>query len=291
MKRQIVITKSFTNLSTKSFKQYLNDISKINKFESPEEEAECAIKAVNGDKRAKDELVMRNLRFVVSVAKKYESQSAPLPDLVNQGNIGLIQASNRFDPSKGYKFISYAVWWVRREIMEYFYNSSRAIRIPTNKISAISKFNEAKSKLAQEEGLELAANDMYGKLEGFTDSEIDSMIEIDNLNVLSYDKNISNSEGNTVSMLDLMESSTESTDQMAINRDKLEVMESLLCDLNPTQKKVIKKFFGIGHNIHPMSLSEISNELGLSRERIRMIKLRALKLLKKSRKSLELNEM
>ena len=101
MKRQIVITKSFTNLSTQSFKQYLNDISKIDKFESPEEEAECAIKAINGDKLAKDELVMKNLRFVVSVAKKYESQSASLPDLVNQGNIGLIQASNKFDPSKG----------------------------------------------------------------------------------------------------------------------------------------------------------------------------------------------
>ena len=193
MKRQIVITKSFTNLSTQSFKQYLSDISKIDVFETPEEEAECAIKAAKGDKRAKDELVIRNLRFVVSVAKKYESQTSPLPDLVNQGNIGLIQASNRFDPSKGYKFISYAVWWVRREIMEYFYNSSRPIRIPVNKIGAIGRFNEATSKLVQEEGIELTANDMYGKLEGFTDTEIDTMLEIDNLNVLSYDKKISSS--------------------------------------------------------------------------------------------------
>lgn len=291
MKRQIVITKSFTNLSTKSFKQYLNDISKIEKFESPEEEAECAIKAVNGDKRAKDELVMRNLRFVVSVAKKYESQTAPLSDLVNQGNIGLIQASNKFDPSKGYKFISYAVWWVRREIMEYFYNSSRTIRIPTNKIGVMNKFKEAKSKLVQEEGLELGANDMYGKLEGFTNNEIDSMIEIDNLNVLSYDKKISSSDGDTMSMLDLMESSTEPADHITMERDKSEVIESLLSNLNPTQKKVIKRYFGIGFNNNPMSLSEISNELELSRERIRMIKLRALKILKRSPKVLELNDM
>jgi RNA polymerase primary sigma factor len=291
MKRQIVITKSFTNLSTQSFKQYLNDISKIDKFESPEEEAECAIKAINGDKLAKDELVMKNLRFVVSVAKKYESQSASLPDLVNQGNIGLIQASNKFDPSKGYKFISYAVWWIRREILDYFYNSSRAIRIPTNKIGAMNKFKEATSKLVQEEGLDLTANDMYGKLEGFTDGQIDSMIEIDNLNVLSYDKKISSSDGDTMSMLDLMESSSEATDHITMDRDKVEVMESLLSKLNPTQKQVIKKYFGIGYNSNPMSLSEISNELGLSRERIRMIKLRALKTLKRSPKALELNDM
>jgi len=291
MKRLIVITKSFTNLSTKSFKQYLNDISKIDKFETPEDEAECAIKAVNGDEKAKHELVVKNLRFVVSVAKKYESQSAPLPDLVNQGNIGLIQAANRFDPSKGYKFISYAVWWIRREIIDYFYNSSRAIRIPTNKIGAMNRFNEATSKLIQEECFNLTSNDMYGKLEGFTDSQIDSMIEIDNLNVLSYDKKISSSDGDTMSMLDLMESTSEATDHITMDRDKAEVMESLLRNLNPTQKQVIKKFFGIGYNGNPMSLSEISNELGLSRERIRMIKLRALKILKRSPKALELNDM
>tara|TARA_Y100000389_G_scaffold27326_1_gene23437 strand:- start:1859 stop:2734 length:876 start_codon:yes stop_codon:yes gene_type:complete len=291
MKRQIVITKSFTNLSTQSFKQYLSDISKIDVFETPEEEAECAIKAAKGDKRAKDELVIRNLRFVVSVAKKYESQTSPLPDLVNQGNIGLIQASNRFDPSKGYKFISYAVWWVRREIMEYFYNSSRPIRIPVNKIGAIGRFNEATSKLVQEEGIELTANDMYGKLEGFTDTEIDTMLEIDNLNVLSYDKKISSSEGDTVSMLDLMKSPTESTDQMVINRDKEMTIESILSDLNPLQREVIKRYFGIGYNGNVMNLNEIANEVGMSRERIRMVKIRALKLLKKSRKSLELHEM
>ncbi len=291
MKRQIVITKSFTNLSTQSFKQYLSDISKIDVFETPEEEAECAIKAAKGDKRAKDELVIRNLRFVVSVAKKYESQTSPLPDLVNQGNIGLIQASNRFDPSKGYKFISYAVWWVRREIMEYFYNSSRPIRIPVNKIGAIGRFNEATSKLVQEEGIELTANDMYGKLEGFTDSQIDTMLEIDNLNVLSYDKKISSSEGDTVSMLDLMKSPAESTDQMVINRDKEMTIESILSDLNPLQREVIKRYFGIGYNGNVMNLNEIANEVGMSRERIRMVKIRALKLLKKSRKSLELHEM
>jgi len=291
MKRQIVITKSFTNLSTQSFKQYLSDISKIDVFETPEEEAECAIKAAKGDKRAKDELVIRNLRFVVSVAKKYESQTSPLPDLVNQGNIGLIQASNRFDPSKGYKFISYAVWWVRREIMEYFYNSSRPIRIPVNKIGAIGRFNEATSKLVQEEGIELTANDMYGKLEGFTDTEIDTMLEIDNLNVLSYDKKISSSEGDTVSMLDLMKSPAESTDQMVINRDKEMTIESILSDLNPLQREVIKRYFGIGYNGNVMNLNEIANEVGMSRERIRMVKIRALKLLKKSRKSLELHEM
>tara|TARA_R110001592_G_scaffold233423_1_gene491038 strand:- start:3047 stop:3922 length:876 start_codon:yes stop_codon:yes gene_type:complete len=291
MKRQIVITKSFTNLSTISFKQYLNDISKIDKFETAEEEAECAIKAINGDEKAKHELVVRNLRFVVSVAKKYESKTASLPDLVNQGNIGLIHATSRFDPSKGYKFISYAVWWIRREIMDYFYNSASPIRIPTNKIGAMSKFNEATSKLVQEEGVELTANDMYGKVEGFTDSQIDSMIEIDNLNVLSYDKKISSSDGDTMTMLDLMESSGDATDHITMTRDKIDMMEALLNSLNPTQKEVIQKYFGIGYNGNTMSLSEISNDIGLSRERVRMIKLRALKILKGSPRALDLNEM
>ena len=233
MKRQIVITKSFTNLSSQSFKQYLNDISKIDKFETPEDEANCADRALKGDEKARHELVIRNLRFVVSVAKKYESQSAPLPDLVNQGNIGLIQAAHRFDPSKGYKFISYAVWWIRREIIDYFYNSSRAIRIPTNKIGAMNRFNEAKDKLIQEECFNLTTNDMYGKLEGFTDIDIDNMVEIDNLNVLSYDKKISSSDGDTMSMLDLMESNTDSTDNMVINKDREAIMESILSHLNP----------------------------------------------------------
>ena len=178
--------------------------------------------------------------------------------------------------------------------MEYFYNSSRAIRIPTNKIGAMGRFNEAKSKLVQEEGIELTANDMYGKLEGFTDNEIDSMLEIDNLNVLSYDKNISSSEGDNgagSTMLDLMKSSTDPTDQMVINRDKEMTIESILSDLNPLQREVIKKYFGIGYNGNTMNMNEIADEVGMSRERIRMVKIRALKLLKKSRKSLELHEM
>ena len=219
MKRGIVISEKYTNLATISFKNYLNDISKIDKFETPEEEAKCAYKALEGDEKAKNELVIRNLRFVVSVAKKYENINAPLLDLVNQGNIGLIKAVNKFDPSNGYKFISYAVWWVRSEIMKYLYKLSRPIRIPTNRLNDISRFNEASSKLTQEEGIELTANDMYGKLNGFTKTQIDSMIEIDSLNVLSYDKKIHSGDGDTMSMLDLMESSIESTDQMLINND------------------------------------------------------------------------
>lgn len=289
MKRQIVITKSFTNLSAQSFRQYLNDISQIEKFKTPQDEADCAERAVKGDEKAKHELVIRNLRFVVSVAKKYEGENSPLPDLVNQGNIGLIQASNRFDPSKGYKFISYAVWWIRREIMDYYYNSSKAIRIPVNKIGAMSRFNEATSKLMQEKGAELTANDMYDKLEGFTNREIDSLIEVDNLNVLSYDKKVINGDGDSTSMIDLMSSDTESTDYMTINRDKEILTESLLSELTPNQREVIKKYFGIGNNGVTMTLSEISNEIGISRERVRMLKIKALKKLKSNPNLLELN--
>jgi len=173
--------------------------------------------------------------------------------------------------------------------MDYYYNSSKAIRIPVNKIGAMSRFNEATSKLMQEKGAELTANDMYDKLEGFTNREIDSLIEVDNLNVLSYDKKVINGDGDSTSMIDLMSSDTESTDYMTINRDKEILTESLLSELTPNQREVIKKYFGIGNNGVTMTLSEISNEIGISRERVRMLKIKALKKLKSNPNILELN--
>lgn len=276
MKRPIVITQNFTNLTTESFRAYLNDISQIDLFETPQDEADCAIKAKNGDKRAKDELVMRNLRFVVSVAKKYENQNAPLPDLINQGNIGLIEAVNRFDPSMGNKFISYAVWRVRKEIMDYLNNDSRAIRIPMSKTNHITRFNEEVNKLIMKDGKDVSNFEMYGNLDGFTDDEIDNMINIDNLKVLSYDKKMSNDEGEGSAMIDMIESNSDTTDSLTLKSDNEFLLNKLLNTLNPREIKIIKMYFGIDNDGLCMNLNEIGTELGMTREGVRQIKEKSL---------------
>lgn len=279
MKRPIVITESYTNLSSESFRAYLNDISQIDLFESPQEEFECATKAVNGDMRARTDLIRRNLRFVVSVAKKYENENAPLPDLINQGNIGLIEAANRFDPTTGNKFISYAVWWVRKEIMDYLNNCSRTIRIPLSKSNNIPKFNEEVNKLMMKEGMDITNFEMYDNLEGFSDNDIDNMVKIDNLRVLSYDKKMTNDEGEGSSMVDMLESNSESTDYIMLNEDKVYLLNKLLNTLNPKQEQVIKLFFGVDNGGLCMNLNEIAHEIGMTREGVRQVKEKALKIL------------
>lgn len=292
MKRGIFISEKFTNLSTKSFKNYLNDISQISLFKSPEDEAACAIKAKNGDTKALEELVGRNLRFVVSVAKRYENENAPLPDLINQGNIGLITAARRYDSSRGHKFISYAVWSIRKEIMDYLNNNSRTIRIPMTRVAHISRFNEEVNKLTQKEGNNVTAYDMYDKLDGFTNKEIDNMLEIDSLKVMSYDVPMVNDEGTGDSMVNMIESGTQSTDHLLMSKDKSFLIENLFNSLTDKQEKVIRLYFGIGVNGgKPMNLSEVGYEIGVSRERVRQIKEKSIKILKINSNKLGLTDL
>ena len=293
MKRGIFISEKFTNLSTKSFKSYLNDISQISVFETAADEAECAYKAKTGDARALEELVTKNLRFVVSVAKKYENENAPLQDLINQGNIGLITAAHKFDPSRGHKFISYAVWWIRKEIMDYLNNNSRVIRIPMTRVAHISRFNEEVNKLSQEEGKSITAYDMYDKLEGFTNDEIDNMLEIDNLKAMSYDRPMVNDEGTGDSMVDMIESGDKSTDHLLLQNDKEFLFANLFINLSDRQADVIRMYFGINgtNSGQPMNLSEVGTELGISRERVRQVKEKALMILRINSKKLGLSDL
>lgn len=289
MKRAILITENYTNLSTESFKIYLNDISQIDLFESAEEEANCATKAVNGDNNAKTELIMRNLRFVVSVAKKYENENAPILDLINQGNLGLIEAANRYDPTTGNKFISYAVWWVRKEIMEYLNNSSRTIRLPMTRIAHITRFNEEMNKLSQSEGKDITAQDMYDKIEGFTNQEIDNMLEIETLRVSSYDKQISHDDSEGGYLVDLLESNSEPTDHILLDNEKMNNMNKALSTLKPVQELIIRLYFGIDDD-NPLNLNEIGEKLNISRERVRQIKEKGLKILRINLEKMGLNE-
>lgn len=290
MKRPIVISENYTNLSSESFRAYLKDISQIDLFDSPEDEFECAQKAVSGDTKAKDELIMRNLRFVVSVAKKYENENAPLSDLINQGNIGLIDAANRFDPTMGNKFISYAVWSIRKEIMEYLNNCGRTIRIPTSKTNHISRFNDEVNKLIMKEGREVSHFEMYDNLEGFTEYEIDNMINVENLRVLSYDRKMVSDEGEGSSMLDILESDTDATDHLILEGDRKYLLNKLFSLLTEKQKKVIKLYFGIDNSGLRMNLSEIGYELGMTREGVRQVKEKALRLLQVKSRKLGLKE-
>ena len=291
MKRGIVITENYTNLTTESLRYYLREVSKIKVFETAEEEYECAVKAVNGDEKALDELVTRNLRFVISVAKKFQNENAPLCDLIDQGNIGLIEAAKKYDPSMGNKFISYAVWWIRKEIMDYLNNNTRMVRLPLNKVTMINKFNREVDKLKQSEGRDISKEELYDVLDGFSKDEIDDIFRISESTTTSYDRTLTD-ETDSISLIDTIESDTREsqTDHLMLNSDNRAIFDNLFTKLNPTQAKVIKLFFGIGTG-RPMNLSEVGTELGVSRERVRQIKERALRILKFNGRNLGLNEL
>ena len=227
----------------------------------------------------------------MSVAKKYENINAPLLDLVNQGNIGLVHAANKFDHTRGNKFISYAVWWIRKEIMDYLNNNSRTIRIPMTRIAHITRFNDEIDKLTQKECKPVTESDMYDKLDGFTNEEIDNMLEIDKLNPTSYDKKMTSDEGEGHFMVDMMKSDCDEPDHLLISDDKEYIINNLFNNLTDTQEFVIRKYFGICNNGKTMNLSEIGVEIGVSRERVRQIKEKALLILKVNSNKLGLNDL
>ncbi len=228
MKRGIRITERITVRESESFKAYLRDISKIDLFESPEKEYECALKAFNGDEAAIEELTRRNLRFVISVAKKYQSHVAPLEDLVNEGNLGLQEAAKRFDPDKGVKFISYAVWYIRKEIMLYLSHNTNTIKLPSNKLNKLPKFNEAINRLSQELGREVEISEMLDSLDDFTERDIENLIEIKGINTSSMDK-VLNVDGDGGTLHDVLTSDdAPTTDSLMIKVQSDEIFNTLL---------------------------------------------------------------
>jgi RNA polymerase primary sigma factor len=274
--RQFKITERITGRETQSFKAYLKEVAKIDLFPTPEAEAECAQKAFEGSDSAVDELVRRNLRFVVSVAKQYARKDVPVEDLVNEGNIGLVEAARRFDPSAGNKFISYAVWYIRKDIMSYLSKKSREIRLPINKINSMTDFNNKVSEIKQTLGREVGLEDLLGTMDGFTDNAIIDMLNIQNSTMTSMDSPLS-IDGDGGTLHDVMGSNTfKETDHLIVDENNAKTLESVMSCLDDRAQDILKMYFGIGYDC-PMNLHEVGERVGLTREGVRQIKEKSLK--------------
>ena len=270
--RQLKITKQVTNRDTPSLDKYLQEIGKVELI-SPEEEVILARRIKSGDPDALSKLVNANLRFVVSVAKQYQNQGMSLPDLINEGNLGLMKAAQRFDETRGFKFISYAVWWIRQAILQSLAEQARIVRLPVNKIGSINRINRAFSRLEQEFEREPSSHEIADMLE-MAPEEVKESLKT-NGRTVSMDAPISSEEDNN--MYDVLQSNdSPSPDRNLINESLAYEIERALSTLSPREAKVLKLYFGISMK-HPFTLEEIGEELGLTRERVRQIKEKAIK--------------
>lgn len=277
--RQLKITKSITNRNSDSLEKYLHDIGK-EELITPEEEVELAKRIKMGDQEALEKLTKANLRFVVSVAKQYQHQGLSLPDLINEGNLGLIKAAKKFDETKGFKFISYAVWWIRQCILQALAEQSRIVRLPLNKIGALNKINKTFSQLEQEHEREPSPDEVANILE-LPEDKVASTLELSGRH-LSVDAPFQDGEEN--SLLDVLQNfDTPSTDSKLIDESLTMEIERTLNTLPEKESRVIRSFYGIGRK--QMSLEEIGEEIGISRERTRQIKEKAIKHLRQRTKN------
>ena len=279
--RQLKITKSITNRESQSLEKYLQEIGKVDLL-TPEEEVDLAKRIKQGDERALEKLTKANLRFVVSVAKQYQNQGLSLSDLINEGNLGLIKAAQRFDETRGFKFISYAVWWIRQSILQALAEQSRIVRLPLNKVGSLNKINKAFSELEQEYEREPSADELADMLEIPTE-EVETTLGVAARHV-SMDAPFVEGEDN--SLLDVLEnSSTPGTDDFLSYSESLRrEIERSLSTLTDRQCDVSKLYFGIGVE-HPMSLEDIGDKFGLTRERVRQIKDKAINKLRSASRS------
>jgi RNA polymerase primary sigma factor len=274
--RQLKITKSITNRESQSLEKYLQEIGKV-ELVSPEDEVKLARLIKQGDQKALDRLTKGNLRFVVSVAKQYQNQGLSLPDLINEGNLGLIKAAQRFDETRGFKFISYAVWWIRQSILQSLAEQARIVRLPLNKVGLTNRIQKTYSQLEQQFEREPSTEEVAEALE-MDIEEVAASMGISSRHV-SMDSPMSDGEENT--LLDVMENpNAEKADGDLMYKESLKTeIERSLTTLTERQKEVICFFFGIGVD-HPMSLEDIGEKFSLTRERVRQIKDKAITKLK-----------
>jgi len=279
--RQLKITKSITNRESQSLEKYLQEIGKVDLL-TPEEEVELAKAIKSGDQTALEKLTKANLRFVVSVAKQYQNQGLSLSDLINEGNLGLIKAAQRFDETRGFKFISYAVWWIRQSILQALAEQSRIVRLPLNKVGSLNKINKAFSELEQNYEREPSAAELAALLQIPTE-EVETTLGVAARHV-SMDAPFVDGEDN--SLLDVLENGqTSGTDKGLAYTESLRLeIERSLSTLTPRQCDVIKLYFGIGIE-HPMSLEDIGDKFSLTRERVRQIKDKAINKLRATNRS------
>ena len=278
--RQLKITKQVTNRESKSLDKYLQDISKIQLI-TAEEEVELAQRIRQGDQKALDTLTMANLRFVVSVAKQYQNQGLSLPDLINEGNAGLVKAAKRFDETRGFKFISYAVWWIRQAILSALAEQSRIVRLPLNKIGAINKIRKAQSALEQEYERVPNANEIANRLD-ISVSNVKQSMRVSSRHV-SMDAPLK--EGESSNMYDVMSSGESPKADVNLLKESLSLeIDRVLSTLADRERAVLKSYYGLNGKV-PMSLVEISEVFDLTRERVRQIKEKAIRRLRHQSKS------
>lgn len=275
------ITKSITNRESQSLEKYLQEIGKVELI-TPEEEVRLAALIKQGDQRALDRLTKANLRFVVSVAKQYQNQGLSLPDLINEGNLGLIKAAQRFDETKGFKFISYAVWWIRQSILQAIAEQARIVRLPLNKVGLTNRIHKAASLLEQEFEREPSAEELADLL-NMDLQEVESTLGI-NARHVSMDTPLA--EGEESTLLDVLANpNAEKTDEALDHVQSLKTeIDRSLQTLTERQKDVICYFFGIGVE-YPLSLEDIGDKFNLTRERVRQIKDKAILKLRSHQKT------
>ena len=275
--RQLKITKQITNRDTASLDNYLSDIAKKEMI-TAEEEVILAQKIRDGDQVALDKLVTANLRFVVSVSKQYQNQGIGLPDLINEGNLGLIKAAKRFDETRGFKFISYAVWWIRQSILQAIAEQARIVRLPLNKIGSISKVNRASCKLEQKYEREPTAFEIADVID-LRDDEVKQTLSHRGRHV-SMDAPLPGGDGNERTMMDTIgNNESANPDKQLIHESLQKEIERSLRTLTTREADVLRYFFGL-NNEPPFTLEEIGEKFELTRERVRQIKEKAIRKLK-----------
>ncbi len=278
--RQLKITKQVTNRETASLDKYLQEIGRVELI-TAEQEVELAQRIKAGDHTALEKLTKANLRFVVSVAKQYQNQGLALPDLINEGNLGLIKAARRFDETRGFKFISYAVWWIRQSILQALAEQSRIVRLPLNKIGSINKINKAYAALEQEHERAPSAKEISEKLE-MTETDVKESMKNSGRH-LSMDAPLV--EGEDSNLYDVLCSGdSPNPDEVLILESLRTEIERALETLTNREANVIRRYFGLNEE-HPMTLEEIGETLDLTRERVRQIKEKAIRHLKQTSRS------
>ena len=272
--RQLKITKSITNRESAALERYLQEIGK-EEMVTAEEEVELAQRIKKGDQKALERLTKANLRFVVSVAKQYENQGLGLADLINEGNMGLIKAAERFDETRGFKFISYAVWWIRQSILQAIAEQSRIVRLPLNQVGSVAKVNRVLSKFEQENERRPSVDEISERID-LPEDKIDDALRAQNKHI-SMDAPIY--EGEDGNMLDTMvNDDSPMADYQLLKESLKEEIHSALNGLSDREKSVIEAFYGIG--MPEMTLDEIGSKYGLTRERVRQIKEKAIRRLR-----------
>ncbi len=278
--RQLKITKSITNRESASLEKYLSDIGKEGMINS-EEEVRLAQLIREGDQSALDKLTKANLRFVVSVAKQYQNQGLSLPDLINEGNLGLIKAAKRFDETRGFKFISYAVWWIRQSILQAIAEQSRIVRLPLNQVGSLTRIRQAFIKLEQQ----FEREPSYEEIAKLTDLSVDKISDAIRISGKHISMDAPFANGEESSLLDVIENNESPRADTDLMSDSLKKeIERSLSTLSERERDIVILFFGIGIS-HGLSLEEIGDKFNLTRERVRQIKEKAIRRLRHKNRS------